>query len=352
LSSGRCGRPRVIHSFAGTRYGMPDDPHTPGVKKRHEVPAALNRLANAQSGVVSREQARGQGVTDRVIHRLIREDRWRPLARGIYLTVPVQPSWDGLCWAGLLIGGDRARLGPRASGHLHQLLPTASQPVDILVPTGRSHRVDGPWQFSRERIGARTARSVGSPPRLTVADTVLDLCAAGSPSEVVGLLTRAAQLRIMTPQQLLAVMENRARQRHRGLIRTILGDVADGAESPIELLYLNDVERAHQLPEGRRQRSRLGLPYRSDVGYDPFQLLVELDGRIGHDGTGRFRDLDRDNRFAALSWLTLRYGWYDLVHRPCAVAFQVARVMITRGWLGLPSRCPRCAAVPELELLG
>ena len=58
--------PRDIHSFAGIRYGMPDDPHTPGVKKRHEVSAALNRLANAQSGVVSREQARGQGVTDRL----------------------------------------------------------------------------------------------------------------------------------------------------------------------------------------------------------------------------------------------------------------------------------------------
>ena len=280
------------------------------------------------------------------------EDRWRPLARGIYLTVPVEPSWDGLCWAGLLIGGDRARLGPRASGHLYQLLPVAPEPVDILVPTGRSHRVDGPWQFSRERIGARSARTVGSPPRLTVADTVLDLCAAGSSSEVVGLVTRAVQLRIVTPHRLLAAMENRERQRHRGLIRTILGDVGHGAESPIELLYLNDVERAHQLPEGRRQRNRLGLPYRSDVGYDPFQLLVELDGRIGHDGTGRFRDLDRDNRFAMLAWLTLRYGWYDLVHRPCAVAFQVARVLISRGWMGLPSRCPRCAAVPEVELAG
>jgi hypothetical protein len=320
--------------------------------KRREVPVALNRLAYAQSGVVSRQQAHGQGVTDRVIERLIDEDRWRLLARGIYLMVPAEPSWDGLCWAGLLIGGEGARLGPQASGHLHQLLPVAPQPVDILVPTGRSHRVEGPWQFSRERVGVRSARTVGCPPRLTVSDTVLDLCAAGSETEVVGLLTKAIQLRITTPQRLLGVMANRARQRHRRLIHTILGDVAEGAESPIELRYLNDVERAHQLPEGRRQRSRLGLPYRSDVEYDAFQLLVELDGRLGHEGTGRFRDLERDNRFAVLAWLTLRYGWYDLVHRPCAVAFQVASVMISRGWTGLPSRCSRCAAVPERELAG
>jgi very-short-patch-repair endonuclease len=145
-------------------------------------------------------------------------------------------------------------------------------------------------------------------------------------------------------------MENRARQRHRGLIESILSDVADGAESPLELRYLKDVERAHQLPGGRRQRKRLGLPYCSDVGYDAFQVLVELDGRIGHDGTDRFRDLDRDNRFATLAWLTLRYGWYDVVHRPCLVAFQVASVLINRGWPGLPSRCPRCSAVPAYEL--
>jgi hypothetical protein len=322
------------------------------MQKRREVPAALSRLANAQSEVVSREQARGLGVTDRVIQRLIAGDRWRPLARGIYLTVPVEPSWDGLCWAGLLIGGERARLGPRASGYLHQLLPTAPHPVDILVPIGGLHRVNGPWQFSRERMGVRSARTVGSPPRLTVEDTVLDLCAAATQSEVVGLLTRAAQLRITRPQRLMAALQSRTRQRHRRLIGSILGDVADGAESPIELLYLNDVERAHQLPDGRRQRNRLGLPDRSDVGYDAYQLLIELDGRVGHDGTGRFRDLHRDNRFAALAWLTLRYGWHDLVHRPCLVAFQVANVMISRGWLGLPSRCPRCAAVPERELAG
>ncbi len=169
---------------------------------------------------------------------------------------------------------------------------------------------------------------------------------------MVHLLTRAAQLRITTPQRLAAAMQNRARQRNRALIASVLGEVATGAESPLELRYLKDVERAHRLPVGRRQHRRLGLPCCSDVGYDEFQVLVELDGRIGHDGTGRFRDLDRDNRFASLSWLTLRYGWHDVVHRPCQIAFQVADVLISRGWSGLPSRCRRCAAVPDRELAG
>ncbi len=56
----------------------------------------------------------------------------------------------------------------------------------------------------------------------------------------------------------------------------------------------------------------------------------------------------RDNDFALRSHLTLRYGWHDVVERPCSVAWQVADQLIRRGWPGLPRRCRRCARVPEM----
>jgi hypothetical protein len=90
----------------------------------------------------------------------------------------------------------------------------------------------------------------------------------------------------------------------------------------------------------------------SDVGYDAYRLLVELDGRAGHEGMGRFRDMNRDNQFALIEWITLRYGWYDVVHRPCVVAFQVAAALAVRGWNGLPTRCFRCLNAPDLDLCG
>jgi hypothetical protein len=46
-------------------------------------------------------------------------------------------------------------------------------------------------------------------------------------------------------------------------------------------------------------------------------VIVELDGRAGHDGVGQFRDMDRDNRHALVDAVTLRYGSYDLAARPC-----------------------------------
>jgi very-short-patch-repair endonuclease len=320
------------------------------VKARHELPVAVAQLAEAQAGVVSREQIDLLGVSAGLRERLLREGWWRSVARGVYYTARSHPTWNGLAWAGLLIGGDRARLGPRASGFLHNLTDEAPRPVDVLVPVGRSARVGGEWHFSRERPGARSARTVGTPPHLTVEDTVLDLSATTSEADLVALVTKAVQGRRTTSRRLLDAMNRRSRYRHRKLLADILGDVAAGVESPLEMKFLHQVERPHGLPRGKRQRSRCGLPYVSDVGYDEYRILVELDGRTGHEGVGRFRDMNRDNQFALIEWLTLRYGWYDVVNRPCQVAFQIAAALVMRGWNGVPTRCSWCVNVPDMDV--
>lgn len=110
----------------------------------------------------------------------------------------------------------------------------------------------------------------------------------------------------------------------------------------LELAHLRDVERAHGLPRGRRNRYRGGLRHRSDVGYG---VLVELDGRLGHTDEGRFRDFRRDHDFALRALLTLRYGWHDVAEQPCEVTNQVSTVLQGRGWSDLPARCRRCRRV-------
>jgi hypothetical protein len=133
------------------------------------------------------------------------------------------------------------------------------------------------------------------------------------------LITTAVQRRLTTVKKLHRELDERARHRHRALLRDLLSDVEVGAESPIELRYLRDVERPHGLPKGNRQQSRSGLPYQTDVDYKEFSLIVELDGRVDHEGVGRFRDMDRDNRHALVDAVTLRYGSYDLAARHTAL---------------------------------
>lgn len=126
------------------------------------------------------------------------------------------------------------------------------------------------------------------------------------------------------------------------MVAPTLDDVAAGAHSLLELLYLRDVERRHGLPRGRRQRpvQRGGQREWTDVSYDEYATLVELDGRLGHSEVAEaWRDMRRDNAAALAGEAALRYGWADVTGRPCEAAGEVGAVLRSRGWTGLPRRC-------------
>jgi hypothetical protein len=273
---------------------------------------------------------------------LIREQHWRPLASGIFLTADQEPSWRALAWAGVVLGGDRARLGGTAAGHLYGLITDPPLPVVVMIPHDARIRRQHPWAFVREREGTRDVGSRGSPPRISPEDTVLDLCQQGQQSEVLGWVTTAVQRRLTTPRRLTLALARRSRQRHRALILELIADVAEGAQSPLEIRYLRDVERPHGLPKGTRQvRSRDGRSVR-DVEYEELRVVVELDGRQGHIDLSRFKDMWRDNLSATEGWQTLRYGAVDLTRRPCEVARQVGYVLRLNGWTGLLTPCAKC----------
>jgi len=167
-----------------------------------------------------------------------------------------------------------------------------------------------------------------------------------TPDEVIDLLLRACQRRLTTADRLRSAADGRAKMRHRSLVADVLGEVADGVQSTLERRYLHDVERAHCLPRGARNRpegrdrSRL---YR-DVRYVAYRLVVELDGQAAHPGDRRERDDLRDNDLLLGEGIrTLRYGWRSGTVHPCETAGQVLDLLRSGGWAGAPKRCsPRC----------
>ena len=114
------------------------------MRHRHEISSRLLHLAALQDHVITREQALAHGLSRHSLDRLVVTGAWRRLASGIFLTVLLEPSWDSLAWAGILLGGESARLGPESSGFLHRLLPEVSDPVDVLVPRTRRIELNGP----------------------------------------------------------------------------------------------------------------------------------------------------------------------------------------------------------------
>lgn len=85
------------------------------------------------------------------------------------------------------------------------------------------------------------------------------------------------------------------------------------------------------------------IAYR-DAYYAKYQVVVELDGQLAHPIETRWRDIRRDNAAAADGSITLRYGWSDVTRNPCGTAGELARVLIQRGWIGMPILCsPTCS---------
>lgn len=282
------------------------------------------------------------GLSRHAIDRLVSAGHWTAVARGLYHVRGEPTRWITQAWAGVLLGGRGSRLGGTTAGFLHRLVDEPPRKITVLTPESVHIVSKANWQFRREDPGVRFS-SVGSPARLQIEDTVLDLCAE-DPDRLIHWLTRAGQSRRTSSARLLAAAERRSRLPRRDLLQEMLRDVAEGAESPLEIRYLRDVERAHRLPRGRRQTPSNAGPYRRDVLYRDFDLLVELDGSLGHRGVGAFRDMERDNAHLVAGQATLRYGWFDVTQHPCQAALQIATVLRRLGWSGELRRCPRCAS--------
>lgn len=291
----------------------------------------LIRLLNAQGGVITRTQALGIGVTEARIDRLLSAGHWRRVHPGIYSAFG-PPAGVARAWVGVLAGGAGACVGGWGAAHLLGLVPTCPDRVEIW--SERQLRDRGFLVFRR---GHRP--STGSPPRARAAATIVDLAAEINEDRLVTLLAEAAFKRITTPDDVLAELAGRGRHPARKLLRTLLGDVANGVMSPLERRYLIHVERAHGLPEGVRQ-ALVGAPV--DVAYPGYQVVIELDGAQWHAGARSRRDADRDHLRAASGVITLRFTWADVVTRPCEVAVQVVAVLRGRGWTGEAHRCARC----------
>lgn len=202
-----------------------------------------------QDGVLSLEQALGHGLGRNSVQRLVGEGRWHRLAPGVLLASATPAAFPALCWAGVLLGGDGARIGGAAAAHLHGWLDQPPDQIDVWSPQ-QVRLGQQLWRFRRDRPGTHGPGSTGAPPRLCVEDAVIDHTNGLDREDVPGVVLAAVQTRRTTAERLLREVHRRPRLRHRRLLMDLLAEVADGVHSPLERVYLHEVERAHGLRGG------------------------------------------------------------------------------------------------------
>ncbi|WP_053205084.1 type IV toxin-antitoxin system AbiEi family antitoxin domain-containing protein [Jiangella muralis] len=309
----------------------------------------LEQLVAAQEGVVSRAQALACGLTEDALTWRLRSGRWQRVHPGVYATFSGPLPFAARVWAAILRAGRGAVASHRTAAHLDGLCDDPGPVVHVTAPSDRHVRgkTDGVRVHYAHRL-PQSRHPARNPPRTRVEDTVLDLVdVASHPREVETWVTAACQRRATTPERLADALGWRKKIRWRAVAEALLADVAGGALSPLELRHLRRVERAHGLPTGCRQRRVAGeRVIWVDVDYAEFHLRVELDGRIGHTGEGRFRDRHRDNRATVGGHATLRYGHADVFGDQCGVAAEHVRVLRARGWTGMPLSCRPGCPVP------
>ena len=320
---------------------------------RTAIKTHVEALAEAQSGILTRAQCLGLGMTPDAIKWLLRSGRWQRVHHGVYAQHVGTLDWHARVSAALLSCGEGAIASHRTAARLHGLLDHDPHGIEVLIPANR--RIIRPSQIAvpSQRavptqievatcvdVANRTASSLW-PSRTTVEDTVLDMAERGDADDAIAWVSKACQRRRTTTARVAAALDQRTRHRWRALLVDALGDVAGGVESVLEYRYVPRVERAHGLPQARRQRITVvaGRRRRTDNDYEPFGVVVELDGRVGHEAEGVFRDRTRDNATTIGGRVTLRFGWADVDEQACQVAQDVAGLLWSRGWHGELKRC-------------
>jgi very-short-patch-repair endonuclease len=307
-----------------------------------DIPESLRQLASAQCHVVSRQQAFEAGVTSSALSWQLQRARWQQLQRGVYALFTGEPSREAMLWAAVLRAGRNAVLSHHTAAELLRLTDRPSEPIHVTVPASRRLQPIPGFAIHLSSSVDRIRQPGLLPPRTRIEDTVLDLAGLASTFDgACGWVTRACGRRLTTEHHLLSVMAGRRRQRWRAPLTQLLTDPGGGVHSALEYRYYRDVERAHRLPAANRQARVTGgrrTAYR-DAYYSEYQVVVELDGRVSHPIEVRWHDIRRDNAAAADGSVTLRYGWSDVTENPCGIAGELARVLIQRGWLGMPILC-------------
>lgn len=331
---------RPVHEQSGPQRAAPRPHRKPPSLRLTQV--ELTPLLRHQDGVVSRAQVLASGLTDSDIARKVRRREWARLFAGVYVDHTGTPSWEQLAWGSTLLHAPAALdswSALRASG-----LTLAAGHDDISLVVAAHRRVDDPpgVRTRRTRAWHRVTQLHLSPPRVRLETAALTAASeAKTEDAAVGLLADVVQQRRTTAERLRIALDESLRLSRRSLLADVLTDVTSGALSPLERRYLRDVERAHGLPHGHRQRrvrsgDRLQI---RDVDYTAFGIDVELDGRLGHEmAQDRWEDLDRDLRSLVSGTITVRAGWGQVL-KPCRLAAVVAAVLNARGWSGRPLRC-------------
>ena len=185
----------------------------------------------------------------------------------------------------------------------------------LTVEHARSGRGSAGVVLHRSRQLDDTIRRIDGLPVSCVERAVVD--AWGAPAGLSRADVRAAAItsvrrRLCLPRQLDAEVARRPSLRGRAVLLQLVGLLADGCQSELEIWGCLNVLRGPGMPPFTLQRPLevAGQRFVLDAACEEVQLAVEMDGAAWHGSREqRERDIHRDALLATIGWQTLRFGF-------------------------------------------
>ena len=264
--------------------------------------------------MVSREQARHQGLTDAGIHRLIRAGAWHRIDTGVFSLNSAPVSWERQLQAAVL-SRPIAYAAGRSAGLLHEFDGFRPGRPEIIVPFAGNARSPLARVIRSRRFDEITTKTVAGFEATSVAETILTLAATNPPATIERLVDSQLAAKKLDVVDFDPIFERLAYARVRGLPtlkRIVKARDHKAYQPPTSVLehHLYRLLNKKELPEYSRQVPFSFEQMKATVdAYIPeWKLIVEADGRRWHTRQADFeRDRERDNAAASAGLVVVRF---------------------------------------------
>lgn len=292
--------------------------------------SAAIRWAQRHEGLVTREQALGLGVSDKLLTGMVAKGMLIRAHQGVYLLAGAHRSPVTRVRAGLAAAGGSALASHRSAAWLAGLIDTPPGTVEVTV-IGSSHRQVPGVHVHRSNVPPR-ARSFQGVRCTDVPRTLVDLAATAGDDKLAVAVDRALARGTTRVQDLLRELDAGSRRGSRALRDCLSrrGDFCIPDASVLESQMARLLLR-HGVPIPEAEvRAGPGGCYRIDYAYRQCRLAVELYGFAWHHSPGQMtRDLARQRQLVLQGWRVLIYTWWDVVVDGGRVATEIFSALHT-----------------------
>lgn len=280
------------------------------------VEGVVDQYLARQYGVITLQQARRAGLTDRMVLYRVDTGRWQRLAKGIYAVASAPPTWHRDLAAALLFH-PRAIVAGRSAAALHDFRGFGRSRPEVLIP--RTSNARSPLaRVERSAFFHQVRRvRVDGFEVMTPAETVLSLSARISPRQVEAFVDDTLANGSSRIEEYIEILDRIAGGRVKGsralreIVEARLPTAYQPPQSELERLSRRFTDDP-RVPAVTHQHPILGSagPMIVDTFIDDWGLVLEVDGRNYHTRKADFeRDRRRDNAAAALGFVVLRFTW-------------------------------------------